>query len=119
MNVSYEFKWNQKTKRGLERIPDTILYKIAHITLAFSVPMIPKDSKTMSRETVANGVRGSNGDFYLRSSPGYASYVWKMNDSTTHWTTPGTHSQWFARALKRNSAVIIDNAIKQSWKDEM
>ena len=119
MDVSYEFKWNQKTKKGLEELPDEILYKIGSLTLAFSVPMIPKKTKTMMRETVANGVRGGNGDYYLKSSPGYASYVWNMNDSTTHWTTPGTHSQWFARTLKRNGATIIDNAINQAWKDKM
>lgn len=119
MDVSYELKWNPKTQNGLKHIPDTILYKVARQTLDLSYPMIPKDTKTMSRQTIANGVRGGNGDFYVKSSPNYASFVWNMPQSTTHWTTPGTGNKWFARALKKYSNVIINNAINQSWKEDM
>ena len=117
MDVTYEFKWNEKTKRGLEKIPDSILYSVAKQTLDLSYPIIPKDTKTMARQTVSNGVRGGNGDFYLKSSPGYASRVWKMTN--VNWTTPGTNNQWFARALKRYGSTILDNAINQSWKENM
>lgn len=117
MEVTYEFKWNEKTKKGLEEIPSTILYKIARQTLDMSYPIIPKDTKTMSRQTMANGVRGSSQDYYIRSSPEYASYVWKMTN--VNWTTPGTNNQWFARALKQYGSTIINNSLQQAWKEEM
>lgn len=120
MEVSYEFKWNPKTYQGLQRIPDTILYEIARETLNFSVndTIIPKDTGTMERQSLANGVRGGNGDFYIKSSPEYASSVWVMPEST-NWTTPGTNNKWFARALKRHSATIISEAVNKGWRKEL
>lgn len=124
MNVSYEFKWNPKTKKGLERIPDDILYEIAKQTLDYATPHIPKSvgkktSGQLRTSSVAGGVRGSNGDFYIGSYTGYASRVWKFNDSTTNWSTPDTHSQWYAYALKKYGRTIIDIAINKSWKKDM
>lgn len=124
MNVTYEFKWDKKTENGLNNIPNDILYSIAKQVLDMSQPIIPKSNipnhrGTLRRATASGGVRGGNGDYYIGSYTNYASSVWKMNDSTTHWTTPGTHSQWFARTLKQNGAVITNNAINQSWKENM
>lgn len=123
MQVTYEVKWNDKTKRGLNNIPNDILYAIAKQTLDYSVPMIPQSKKvghagTLRRASISGGVRGGNGDYYIGSYVNYASRVWRMNDSTTNWTTPGTHSQWFARTLKQYGKIIADNAINQSWKKE-
>lgn len=124
MNVTYEFKWDKKAENGLNNIPNDILYSIAKQVLDMSQPIIPKSNipnhrGTLRRATASGGVRGGNGDYYIGSYTNYASSVWKMNDSTTHWTTPGTHSQWFARTLKQNGAVITNNAINQSWKENM
>ena len=119
MEVSYEFKWNPITKKGLERIPDDILYSIAVQTLDLSYPMIPKDSKKMAISSKAGGVKGGNGDFYIGSYTNYAKYVWKMPQGKTNWTTPGTSNKWFARGLKKYGSTIINNAINQSWKKDM
>ena len=117
MDVSVEFKWNPRVQNGLKKIPDDILYEIARDTLVFASPTIPQDTRTMYRQTNANGVRGGNGDFYLQSSPGYAKYVWNMEN--VNWTTPGTNNKWFARALKKHGATIINNAINKSWRKDM
>lgn len=119
MLVSYQLKWDNKVKNGLNEIPNDILYMIAKQTLAFSVATIPKDTNKLRATSVAGGVRSCPGGFYIGSFTDYASSVWKMNDSTTNWTTPGTHSQWYARTLKEKGKVITDNAINQSWKDRM
>ena len=119
MQVSYQVKWDNKVKNGLNEIPNDILYMIAKLTLAFSVATIPKDTNKLRATSVSGGVRSCPGGFYIGSFTDYASNVWKMNDSTTNWATPGTHSQWYARTLKEKGKVIIDNAINQSWKDKM
>lgn len=124
MEVTYEFKWDKKTENGLNHIPNDILYSIAKQVLDMSAPIIPKSNipnhkGTLRLATSNGGVRGGNGDYYIGSYTNYASRVWKMNDATTHWTTPGTHSQWFARTLKQNGAVITNNAIEQAWKENM
>lgn len=119
MEVSYEFKWNPRTKKGLEKIPDDILYSIASQTLDLSYPLIPKDSKKMAISSKAGGVRGGNGDFYIGSYTSYATIVWNLPQGRTNWTTPGTGNKWFARGLKKYGNVIINNAINRSWKEDM
>ena len=117
MEITYEFQWNQKVKNGLKTIPDDILYSIARQTLDLSYPIIPKDTKKMSISSISNGVKGSDGDFYIGSFTNYASSVWKMTN--VNWTTPGTDNKWFARALNKHSKTIIDNAVNQSWRKDM
>ena len=117
MEITYEFKWNEKVYNGLKTIPDDILYSIARQTLDMSYPIIPKDTTKMARSSMSGGVRGSNGDFYIGSFTNYASSVWKMTN--VNWTTPGTNNKWFARTLNKHGSTIIDTAINKSWKKDM
>lgn len=124
MEITYTLEWDKRTKNGLNRIPNDILYVVAKQTLDMSQPIIPKSdipnhSGTLRRSTASGGVRGGNGDYYIGSYTNYASYVWSLNDSTTNWTTPGTHSQWFSRVLKSYGNVIINNAINKAWKEDL
>lgn len=119
MEITYEFKWNEKVYNGLKTIPDDILYSIARQTLDMSYPIIPKDTTKMARSSIAGGVRGSKGDFYIGSFTNYASYVWVMPQNTTHWTTNNTGNKWFARTLNKHGSTIIDTAINKSWKKDM
>ena len=123
-NVETEVVFNKKTMKALDQMPDDIVYSIAVQTLDMSIPVIPQSEAvnhkgTLRRKSKAGGVRGSDGDYFIGSYTNYASYVWAMNDETTNWTTPGTHSQWYTRVLKENGQVIIDNAINQTWKDNV
>lgn len=122
MDASVQVKWNPITKKGLSKIPDDILYKVAKQTLDMSAPMIPMSnikghSGTLRRASFSRGVRGGRGDYYIGSYTYYAKYVWNMEG--VHWTTPGTNNKWFARTLKKHSKTIVDNAINQSWKKDM
>lgn len=124
MDVTFEFQWNNKTLNGLNKIPDDILYTIARQTLDMSVNIIPKSvgkatSGNLRRTSLIGAVRGGNGDYYIGSYTRYAKRVWNMNDTTTNWSTPNTHSQWYARTLKTNGKLILDNAINKSWKELM
>ena len=126
MEVSCKLEWNKQTKNGLDRIPDEILYAIAKETLDFSIPMIPMSdikghSGTLRRSSGKgmSGVHKTSDGCYIGSFTNYASSVWKMNDTTTNWTTDKTHSQWFARTLKKDGATIVDTAISQAWKETM
>lgn len=124
MDIQVEFKPNLKVEKGLKEIPDSVLYSIARQTLDMSVSSIPKSvgkatSGQLRRSSLDGAVRGSHQNYYIGSYTSYAAYVWKMNDSTTNWTTPNTHSQWYVRTLKKNGQTIINNALTQSWKDKM
>ena len=124
MDVTFEVKWNDKTLNSLKRIPDEVLYNVARQTLDMSVNIIPKSvgkatSGNLRRTSLIGAVRGGNGDYYIGSYTNYAKRVWNMNDTTTNWSTPNTHSQWYARTLKNYGSVIINNAINKSWKETM
>ena len=117
MDVTYAFQWNPKVYKGLQVIPDRILYQVAKETLDRSVPSIPMRSGDMRKTSIAGGVRGSSQDFYIGSFTNYASHVWKMNN--VKWTIPGTNGQWYARTLKQYGTSIIDSAINKSWREVM
>lgn len=124
MNYSVTVELNKHTENGLKQLPDMTLYKMARITLDLSEPHIPMSNipnhkGTLRKNTFANAVRGSKGDYYLTSSTNYAKRVWNFNDATTNWTTDKTHSKWFEWTLKEYSKTIEDRAINQAWKDEM
>ena len=119
MEVKYQVEYDPKTELGLKRLPDEIMYTIARETLERADEIIPKDTTTMEKTMLSAGVRGSNGEYYIGSYTRYASRVYMFNDSTTNWTTPGTHSQWFARATKQYGKGIIENAINQEWRKVM
>lgn len=124
MEVTYTFEQNERVRKALEEMPDDFLYSVAKQTLDISYPYIPMSkivghSGTLRRSSIAGGVRGGNKDYYIGSYTAYASHVWSLNDSTTNWTTPGTHSQWFARVLKEKGVGIVEQAINQAWKENM
>lgn len=119
MEVKAIFEPNLATEKKLNELPNQILYSVARETLDMSYPSIPmsvgrKTSGALRTSSVANGVRSCPGGYYIGSFTDYASYVWQMNDSTTNWTTPGTHSQWYARTLQKNGRTIIDIAISRN-----
>lgn len=119
MEVTCEFNIDAKTAKGLEKLPSYVVYRIAVNVLEQSYPIIPKDTHKMARLTRTYGVRGEDGDFYLESPTTYASHVWNLNDSQTNWTTPDTHSQWFARTVKEHGQSIIKEAVDTAWKENM
>ena len=102
----------------VKEVPDKIVYDIAAQTLSITYPTIPERTGKMRQSSLARGVQGSNKVYRIGSYTDYATYVYNMPEKT-HWTTPGTHSQWFARTLRRNGATIIDNAVNQAWKEKM
>lgn len=123
MDVSVEFKWNPKVQNGLKKIPDDILFEIAKQTLDYAVSQeIVPIGKThdLIRSSTEYGVHRSKGDMTIASTTPYAKYVWNLPQGTTKWTNKGkAHNKWYARALKKHSSTIINNAIYKSWRKDM
>lgn len=123
--VGVELILDQSAVQKIKNLPDKCLYEIARRTLDFSINYIPKSNivghaGTLRKASFSNGVRGSNGDYYISSeSPTtpYASRVWNLPDATTHWTTPGTHSAWFDYTIKSFRYSIVNQAIDKVRKD--
>lgn len=118
MDFYVEFKPNEKVQKGLKEIPDIVLYTIARDVLDASYTTIPRDTNKLRSSSMGAGVRGGNGDYYIGSYTDYASYVWKMPDST-NWTEPGTRGQWYTRTMQEKGEVIVNNAVNKAWKETM
>lgn len=123
MEVSVKLVPNTKTQAGLKVIPDRVMRQVARETLDRAypiIPMSPPGAKTrgqLRKTSMAGGVRGSNGNYYIGSYTSYASYVWNMEG--VNWTTPGTDGKWYTRTLKRHGQTITQNAINKAWRDVM
>ena len=120
MSLSVEFKWNPVVQKGLQKIPDDILYEIAKQTLdmTLSNESIPYKTGDLYRSSASGGVRGGKGDYYIGSYTKYAKHVWNMPQST-NWTNKKSKSKWYAYNLKKYSATIINNSITKSWRKDM
>lgn len=121
-SVGIDFKFNETTLKEIKNLPDKVIYKIARKTLDMTQIHIPKSAipnhaGTLRKTTMANGVRGHSGDWYLSSTTNYASRVWNLPDKGTNWTTDGTHSKWFEWALKEYKTQIVNSSIEQARKE--
>ena len=120
--VSVELNLNKDALQRIENLPDKVLYKMARKTLDYSNRHIPmsqglKTSGQLRRQSMAYGVKGTTGDYYIGSPTSYANIVWNLPDKTTNWTTQDTHSKWFLYTLKTYKKSIVDSAINEAVKE--
>lgn len=120
MEITYNVVPNIKTMTGLKKVPDRVVFNVARITLdmARDTDIIPKDTGRLRTSSMAGGVRGGNGNYYIGSYTDYASYVWNMPDST-NWTVTASNNKWYARTLERHGQTIINIAIDRGWRQSM
>lgn len=117
-----ELKWNNQTRKLLKELPSKIVQEIALETLNVTYPTIPMSSALvhnnnrgrLRRETVAKGVQKEGEKFYLESPSPYSPYVYNFNDTTTNWSTPGTHSEWFDRTWEKQGNAISTRVLERN-----
>ena len=108
-------KWNEHTKKILDTISDEAMYMFARQILDRSFTLEPMDTGEMRRTTMAEGVKGSNGEYYVGAYTDYAQKVYNM-PSSTHWSEPGTNNKWFERAVKKYGQTIMNSVIERTTK---
>lgn len=125
MEVSVQVVPNPKTMAGLKVLPDRVMYQIARQTLEMArsvlIPKSPAGTKTsgnLRTSSMAGGVQGSSGNYYIGSYTSYASYVWNMPDST-NWSFTGSGNKWYTRTLKKHGKTITETAINRGWSESM
>lgn len=119
IEVETTVELNKDTLKKLNKLPSEILYSVARQTLDLTYPTIPLSDRVnrgrLRSSSMAYGVKQhSDNDFSIGSETDYASYVWVMNNETTHWTTPGTQSAWYERVYKEKGESILHNAINET-----
>lgn len=119
MEVSVQVVPNPKTMAGLKVLPDRVMYQIARDTLDRARGgLIPMKSGKLQSSSVAGGVRGAGGNYYIGSYTSYASAVWNMPDST-NWTLKTSNNKWYTRTLKKHGKSITESAINRGWSESM
>lgn len=105
--------WYPGKKKEVLEASDKIMYAIARQTLDRSLIHIPFKSGKMRQTSMAAGVRGSDGNFYVGSYTDYAKYVWVM-PRKTHWSEPGTFGKWYQETYKKFMKNIVSISIKEN-----
>lgn len=111
--MEVKFTWNKKAREKLNTISEEITYAIARRTLDTTINIVPRKTGELRTATMGYGVQQNGSEVSIGSDTNYANYVYNMNDSSTNWTTKGTHSKWFGKVWKEQGASITQQIVKE------
>ena len=108
--TSIDFNWTPGAQKKILNSGNVITYAIARQTLDITFPHIPKLTGKMRKTSMAAGVRGQNGDYYIGSYTNYAKYVW-VKPKNTNWSEPNTFGKWYEEIWKKQGKSIVDSCV--------
>ena len=108
--TSIDFNWTPGAQKKILNAGNVITYAIARQTLDITFPHIPKLTGKMRKTSMAAGVRGKNGDYYIGSYTNYAKYVW-VKPKSTNWSEPNTFGKWYEEIWKKQGKSIVDSCV--------
>lgn len=119
-SISYDVTWLKELPIDkINGFEDEVVYRIARMTLDFTIPHIPYLTGRLQRASLSYGVQGSNRTYSLGATgeAGYAKTVYFYPQESTHWTNPRSYSKWFYTEYKNQKEVITGNAVTASYKN--
>ena len=108
--TSIDFNWTPGAQKKILNAGNVITYAVARQTLDITFPHIPKLTGKMRKTSMAAGVRGQNGDYYIGSYTNYAKYVW-IKPKSTNWSEPNTFGKWYEEIWKKQGKSIVDSCV--------
>ena len=108
--TSIDFNWTPGAQKKILNSGNVITYAVARQTLDITFPHIPKLTGKMRKTSMAAGVRGQNGDYYIGSYTNYAKYVW-IKPKSTNWSEPNTFGKWYEEIWKKQGKSIVDSCV--------
>ena len=108
--TSIDFNWTPGAQKKILNAGNVITYATARQTLDITFPHIPKLTGKMRKTSMAAGVRGQNGDYYIGSYTHYAKYVW-IKPKSTNWSEPNTFGKWYEEIWKKQGKSIVDSCV--------
>lgn len=108
--TSIDFNWTPGAQKKILNAGNVITYATARQTLDITFPHIPKLTGKMRKTSMAAGVRGQNGDYYIGSYTNYAKYVW-VKPKSTNWSEPNTFGKWYEEIWKKQGKSIVDSCV--------
>lgn len=112
MKVQATFEWNKVVKKQIEQMPDRLMYAIARTTLddVGAMQVTPWKTGRTEQSMFSKGVQKDTDGYYIGNFTDYASYVYKMPQST-NWTRKSTKAQWFENVWKQKGEAITNESI--------
>lgn len=117
--IGVDINIDYKIFTKLKDFPSKVLYRVARQTLDLTYIHIPLSHNVnngrLRSSSMSYGVK-QNGhlDYSIGSEVSYAKYVWVMDNNKTHWSTPGTESEWYYNQFKKKGKSIVQNAMRTS-----
>ena len=108
--TSIDFNWTPGAQKKILNAGNVITYAIARQTLDITFPHIPKLTGKMRKTSLAAGVRGQNGNYYIDSYTNYDKYVW-VKPKSTNWSEPNTFGKWYEEIWKKQGKSIVDSCV--------
>lgn len=108
--TSIDFNWTPGAQKKVLNAGNVITYATARQTLDITFPHIPKLTGKMRKTSMAAGVRGQNGNYYIGSYTNYAKYVW-VKPKSTNWSEPNTFGKWYEEIWKKQGKSIVDSCV--------
>ena len=108
--TSIDFNWTPGAQKKILNAGNVITYATARQTLDITFPHIPKLTGKMRKTSMAAGVRGQNGNYYIGSYTDYAKYVW-IKPKSTNWSEPNTFGKWYEEIWKKQGKSIVDSCV--------
>lgn len=112
MKVNATFEWDKSVKNLIEQMPDKVIYAIARMTLDTIgyMQVTPYKTGEMERTMYSAGVQKDSDGYYIGNHTDYASYVYKMPQST-NWTRKSSKAQWFENVWNMRGESITNECI--------
>ena len=115
---SFDVSWIKEIPRQeIKGFEDEVVYRVARMTLDFTIPHIPYRTGDLNKSSLAFGVQGQDRVYSLGAGVPYAKYVWNFDQESTNWTNPRSYSQWFLTEYNNKKETILGNAITISYKN--
>lgn len=116
--MEVEISWEKELPvRDIDGFEDEVVYRMARMTLDFTIPHIPYRTGRLKNSSLAFGVQGNNKNYAIGDNINYSKYVWNYDQNTTNWTNPRSYSKWFLTEFNNQKETILNSAITNSYKN--
>lgn len=118
--ITFDIEWIKDIPRKeLNGFEDEVVYRVARMTLDFTIPHIPYLTGKLQKASLKFGVQGSDKVYSLGATDDvpYARTVYNYSQTGTNWTNPRSYSQWFYTEYYNQKETILGNAITTSYKN--
>jgi hypothetical protein len=119
-SMTFDITWlKELPRKELNGFEDEVVYRVARMTLDFTIPHIPYLTGRLQKASLSFGVQGNDKVYSLGATADapYARAVYNYSQTDTNWTNPRSYSKWFETEYYNQREVILGNSVSASYKN--